>query len=142
MFFKPIVKLFRRRSQKKRYLGIIQQAVQETGPPPSPEPEKKEQQAATAPVVVQVQVPQPAPAPRPASKGRAFARAAWRVMVETYSLIEGLFSLAVWLGLNLVVVLVIVLAARSAGAHLPPWLDALANFVQGLLGRAAHALGV
>lgn len=113
----------RKRTQWDRYLEAVRRPsagrTVETGPPPSPG------QAS------------PATAARPRERSRTFALAALR----TIRAAGGLIEFALWLGMNLIVVMVIILAAQAAGAHLPPWLAAAANFIQAALARAAQAFG-
>lgn len=74
---------------------------------------------------------------RQASRLGRFARAAGRAAMAAARTAGGLLEFGIWLGLNLVIVLAVVLAAEAAGAHLPPWLSCFTNWVQAALGRLA-----
>jgi hypothetical protein len=52
-----------------------------------------------------------------------------------------LAEFGIWLGLNLAIAIAVIAAAQAAGAHLPPWLASTADFIEGLLVRAAKTLG-
>lgn len=75
-------------------------------------------------------------------RARRFVRAAERILIAAVRTASGFLEFCIWLGINLVILLVIILAAQATGAHLPPWLITTANFIQALLARVAQALGL
>lgn len=74
---------------------------------------------------------------RRAPRTGKFARAAGRALIGAARTAGGLLEFGIWLGLNLVIVLAVVLAAEAAGAHLPRWLSGFTDWVQAALGYLA-----
>lgn len=77
------------------------------------------------------------PAPAISEKERTAGRRGGGRVLSALRSLAGLGEFAVWLGTNLVILLVIVLAAQAAGAKLPPWLAELAAAIQGLFDKIA-----
>lgn len=119
--------MFARKRSWDRYLAAAQaQRAQGAGTDPAPAGREK--------------VPDSAKKPR--RTGRRSVRATGRVLLAAARTAGGLLEFGLWLTLNTAIALAVVLAAQAAGAHLPPWLTATADFIQNLLSRAAHALGL